>query len=130
MAFCTKCGQELTGGSAVCGACGAARADERRQPIEGFSKKSFAVAVSLCGVFGTVGLHHFYLGNVLHGLFDLGLFVASIACFFSGDVELQFLGGILFALDFVHTLFVFYNLMVGRQRDSTGRLVVYPGQYS
>ena len=45
------------------------------------STKSYGAAVSLCGVFGTVGIHHFYLGNWLHGLFDLGLFISFLGLY-------------------------------------------------
>ena len=49
------------------------------------SPKSYGTAVALCGVFGTVGLHHFYLGNIIHGLLDLGLFVLFIWCMVIGN---------------------------------------------
>jgi hypothetical protein len=94
-----------------------------------FSDKSFSAAVALCGIFGTVGLHHFYLGNIVYGVLDLGLFVGSMICFFSGDVSLQILGLILILMDALHTLFVFYKLIVGQQLDGAGRLVTYPGQF-
>jgi len=112
-----------------CGRCGF------RAPIGAvrvqaeFSDKSFGAAVALCGIFGTIGLHHFYLGNIVHGVFDLGLFVSSVLCFFSGDVSLQMLGLILILMDALHTLFVFYKLIAGKQLDGAGRLVTYPGQF-
>ena len=34
------------------------------------SDKSYGAAVSLCMIFEMKGIHHFYLGNVLHGIFD------------------------------------------------------------
>ena len=60
---CPACGApNLAAGQAAAGA-GAAH-----EPV---SDRSYGVAVALCGIFGIVGIHHFYLGNHLHGLFDL-----------------------------------------------------------
>jgi TM2 domain-containing membrane protein YozV len=43
--------------------------------------KSYGIAVSLCGVFGVLGIHHFYLEDYLHGFADLGLFVLAMVFF-------------------------------------------------
>jgi hypothetical protein len=58
-----------------------------------------------------------------------GCFVGSIFCFFSSDPSLQMLGLILILMDALHTLFVFYKLIVGQQLDGASRLVTYPGQF-
>ena len=86
------------------------------------SPKSYGVAVSLCGIFGVVGIHHFYLGNWLHGLFDFGLF-----CLFIGLYAADLMLPALFVLmvDALHTVVVFYKLIVGEQRDRSGRLVTF-----
>ena len=113
----------------ACARCGfPASREQLRSAIE-VSPKKFGVTVALCGIFGTVGLHHFYVGNHIHGVFDLGLFVGSIFCFFSGDPSLAMLGVLLFLMDALHTVFVFYKLIVGKQLDGAGRLVTYPGQF-
>ena len=92
------------------------------------STKSFAVAVSLCGVFGLAGIHHFYLGNILHGIFDLGLLIVGLVLISSADGSLATIGGLLLFIDFLHTIFVMYYLFTGKTKDGAGRLVVYPGQ--
>jgi hypothetical protein len=94
------------------------------------SPKSYGTAVILCALTGPVGIHHFYLGNWLHGLFDFGLLVGAIACFVIGDPSLVMLGVFLIILDSAHTLYVTYTLFVGKCKDGQGRLVVYPGQLS
>ena len=43
-----------------------------------FSSKSFSTAVSLAGIFGIIGIHHFYIGNILHGLFDISLLIFGV----------------------------------------------------
>jgi hypothetical protein len=129
MPFCVKCGTAMADTATGCGRCGFPAPINSVRPQAEFSDKSFGAAVALCGIFGTVGLHHFYLGNIVHGVFDLGLFVGSIVCFFSGDPSLQMLGLILILMDALHTLFVFYKLIVGQQLDGAGRLVTYPGQF-
>lgn len=93
------------------------------------SPKSYGAAVATCMIFGTMGIHHFYLGNWLHGLFDLGLFVIAVTLLITGDSP----GAILMAIvcilvDVAHTLVVTYRLLVGKCRDGAGLLVVYPGQ--
>lgn len=99
------------------------------RPQADATDKSFGIAVRLCGIFGTVSMHHSYLGNIVRGLFDPWLFVGSILCFFSGDPSLQMLGLILILMDALHTLFVFYKLIVGQQLDGASRLVTYPRQF-
>lgn len=86
------------------------------------SSRSYGAAVSLCGIFGIVGIHHFYLGNWVHGLFDFGLF-----CLFVGLYAADLMLAAMFVLmvDALHTVFVFYKLIVGEQRDGAGRLVTF-----
>jgi hypothetical protein len=102
--------------------------ETNNQPEMRMSPKSFGTAVSLCVIFGPVGIHHFYLGNWLHGLFDLALLVLAIFCFLSADPAINALGGLLILIDYLHTIYVSYKLIVGECRDGGGRLVVYPGQ--
>jgi TM2 domain-containing membrane protein YozV len=74
----------------------------------------------LCGIFGVLGIHHFYLGNMLHGLVDLSLLVLAVIMFASG---FDGIGIVLLIVDAVHTIVVFYLLITEQQRDSAGRLV-------
>ena len=86
------------------------------------SKKNYGVAVTLCGIFGTLGVHHFYIGNWLHGLFDLALFIAFIILIMNGSVGL---GLLVLCVDILHTLLVFYKLIIGNQHDGHGRLITW-----
>jgi hypothetical protein len=113
----------------ACDRCGFPAPREHVRSSVEVSPKSFGAAVALCGIFGTLGLHHFYVGNHVHGVFDLGMFVGLMFCFFSGDTSLVMLGVILILMDALHTVFVFYKLIVGKQLDGDGRLVTYPGQF-
>lgn len=90
------------------------------------SPKSYGTAVALCLVFGIVGIHHFYMGNWLHGLIDLGLFLLAVVLFASGSSGAAML---VLIVDVVHTIYVTYLLIVGSARDGQGRLISYPGQY-
>jgi len=86
------------------------------------SNKSYGVAVTLCGIFGTLGVHHFYIGNWLHGLIDLALFIAFIILIMNGSLGL---GLLVLAIDVLHTLFVFYKLIIGNQHDGHGLLITW-----
>ena len=93
------------------------------------SDKSYGVAVALCMIFGIVGIHHFYIGNVVHGFIDLGLFVVGFSLIlFSGNPEVMFLGAMLILADVIHTFVVTILLLIGKVKDGEGRLVAYPGQ--
>lgn len=129
MPFCVKCGTAMGDTAEACTRCGFPAPREQVLAALSRSDRSFVAAVSLCGIFGTIGLHHFYLGNIVHGLFDLGLFVGSMFCFFSGDVSLAMFGLLLFLIDALHSMIIFYKLIVGKQLDGAGRLVTYPGQF-
>lgn len=130
-AFCYRCGTAIKTRDGRCSDCGATEPGQDHTPIAA-SPKSFGVAVVLCGIFGTLGIHHFYLGNVLHGLFDLGLVIGAIACFVLGASAagpgLFLLGFVLIIVDGIHTMFVFYRLITGQQLDGDGSLVTFPGQ--
>lgn len=116
-------------GAVHCRACGAPVL--RPDGLTGIetSDRSYGVAVALCGVFGIVGVHHFYLGNWLHGLFDVGLFVGTIAFLIageaSGDGTYYIVAAAMLVVDVLHTLVIFWRLIVGKARDGNGRLVRY-----
>ena len=86
------------------------------------SKKSYSLAVALCGIFGTLGVHHFYIGNWLHGLIDLALFIAFILLIMNGSMVL---GLLVLGIDIFHTLFIFYKLIIGKQYDGQGRVITW-----
>ena len=90
------------------------------------SPKSYATAVSLSGIFGFIGVQHFYLGRHIEGMVDLWLTVAWVYFFFIGDHI--WLGLLALALDLGHSLVVTIMLLTGSFKDSEGRIVCYPGQ--
>ncbi|MFV0322492.1 MAG: NINE protein [Alphaproteobacteria bacterium] len=97
------------------------------------SDKSYGTAVALSAVFGIVGIHHFYLGNILHGLFDLGLFILSVSlyAYSIANFEPSYMiwAGLFFLVDAIHTIFVTIKLLIGAERDGQGKIVAYPGQF-
>lgn len=93
----------------------------REQP----SDKSYTIAVCLSAVFGVVGIQHFYLGRLVEATIDLGLFIATIYFFVTGQIALALLTG---GIDAIHTFIVTIMLLTGSFRDGHGRLVLYPGQ--
>lgn len=93
------------------------------------SDKSYGAAVALCMIFGVVGIHHFYIGNVVHGFVDLGLFIVGFSLvLFSGEPSMIFLGAMLILADVIHTFVVTILLFIGKVKDGEGRLIAYPGQ--
>jgi len=89
------------------------------------SKKNYVVAVCLSGVFGVLGIHHFYLGRYLEGLLDLGLAIAAFVLYINGNIGWALL---IFAIDSLHTFIVTIMLLTGSVKDGEGHLVCYPGQ--
>lgn len=90
-----------------------------------FSKKSYGVAVCLSGIFGVLGIQHFYLERWALGFFDLGLSIAGfVYLFLYGNLT----GLTLLGIDLVHTVYVTYKLLVGEYKDGYGKIVAYPGQ--
>jgi len=89
------------------------------------STKSYGVAVCLSGIFGTIGLHHFYLGRWLEGLFDFSMFVLTIVLFIMGYPLWALLA---LAIDGLHTFIITIMLLTGSFKDGKGRYICYPGQ--
>ena len=89
------------------------------------SDKSYTIAVCLSAIFGVVGIQHFYLERWLEAILDLGLFIATIYFFVTGQFLLAVLCG---ATDALHTFIVTIMLLTGTFRDGRGKLVMYPGQ--
>ena len=92
------------------------------------SPKSYGVAVTLSMIFGVAGIHHFYIGNWLHGLLDLSMLVVGVAFIASEDQTLVPIGTLLIIIDAIHTIWVTYRLFVGKCRDGQVRLIAFPGQ--
>ncbi len=92
------------------------------------SPKSYGVAVTLAMIFGVVGVHHFYMGNWLHGLLDFSMLVVGIICIVSENPTAMPIGILLIIIDAIHTIWVTYLLIVGKCRDGQGRLIAFPGQ--
>ena len=86
------------------------------------SSKSYIVSVCLVGVFGTLGVHHFYLGRWGHGVFDFGLVIMTVGFFFI----FWPLSVVTLMLDVIHTVYFMYKLIVGEYRDGAGRFVSIP----
>jgi hypothetical protein len=103
--------------------------DGRALVTDSVSPKSYGVAVALSMIFGIMGIHHFYIGNWLHGVADLGMFIGGILCLSNGDPAVQSFGLILLLADVGHTVYVTYRLFVGECRDGNGLIIAYPGQF-
>jgi len=89
------------------------------------SPKSYVVAVCLSGVFGILGIHHFYLGRWMHGCLDLGMTLAAIFLIIIGG---SLWGALILGVDVIHTFIVTILLLVGAYKDGNGKIVAYPGQ--
>jgi len=89
---------------------------------ENISKKSYGVAVGLCGIFGMLGVHHFYIGNVLHGIFDLSLLIIGMILIFTPGYG--GLGVFFILIDAIHTVVVFFRLLAENQEDGYGKPII------
>lgn len=87
---------------------------------ENQSDKSYGTAIILCGIFGILGVHHFYLENFIHGIIDFGMFVGAILLFVLG---FPLLGLALLAADAIHSVTVFYLLITEQARDGQGNVL-------
>jgi hypothetical protein len=93
--------------------------------METASRKSYRMAVSLSGVFGVLGIQHFYLGRWMEGVADVLLTIGWVYCL----VVEQPLGFVIFlGIDCIHAFVVTIMLLTGSFRDGDGHLVCYPGQ--
>ncbi len=87
------------------------------------SDKSYTTTVILCGIFGMLGIHHFYINNYAHGIFDLSLFILGFSLFYSATFPI--VGIVLIVIDFLHTCVVTYMLITEAQLDGDGKLITY-----
>ena len=96
--------------------------DENTSTDRADSPKSFAVSVCLAAIFGTLGVHHFYLRRWLHGALDLSLVIMTVGFL----VMFWPLSVLTLILDVIHTVYFMYKLIVGEYRDGAGRFVSIP----
>ncbi len=96
---------------------------------ENASPKSFVTAVVLTFLFGILGIHHFYCGRWLLGLFDLSLSVTGIALLYMGSYW-PILGIVILIGDYIHSIYYIVKLFSGKYTDGNGRIIPVPGQSS
>jgi TM2 domain-containing membrane protein YozV len=89
---------------------------------EDCSKKSYIISVCLSGIFGVVGIHHFYVERWMHGLFDFSLFVIFIYLISNGN----YFGFLVLLIDCIHTVYVTYKLIIGEYKDGKGKFICIP----
>ena len=89
------------------------------------SQKKYTTAVCLSGIFGLLGIHHFYLGRWLHGIADLSMTIGAIILIGSGS---KVLGYVVLGIDIIHTCIVSIFLLIGGYKDGNGDVVTFPGQ--
>ena len=89
------------------------------------STKKYSTAVILSGIFGVIGIHHFYLDRWKMGLLDFCLFLCAILLYYTNHI---LIAGVLFTIDGIHTIIVTYLLLTGQYKDGKGNLIIFPGQ--
>ena len=125
---CSVCQAPYKSAPKYCGTCGNevdkkdATGIRREEP----SKKSYVTAVCLAGILGTLGIHHFYVGRWLHGLFDLSLLITAIIFF---SLSFWILAILFLLADLIHNTYFVYKLIIGEYRDGSGRLIRIPGSF-
>ena len=91
------------------------------------SDKNYGVAVFLAAVFSLLGVHHFYVGRVGHGLIDIGITIVAVYLIISGSTSgnpMRIGSGILLiVLDYAHTVYFTYRLITGTYTDGKGRII-------
>ena len=120
--FCGLCGTKLTLGETSMETEHSGGRYHDSESLTEKSSKSYVVSVCLAGIFGTLGVHHFYLSRWLHGTFDLALAVLTVSFLF---IFWQ-LSVVTLIVDVTHTVYFMYKLIVGEYKDGKGRLVCIP----
>lgn len=85
------------------------------------SDKKYLIAICLAGIFGIFGVHHFYLERWGMALFDLTLTVLAFAFLLMEHP----IGLVLMGIDFLHTFFITFRLIIGKYKDGYGKYVTY-----
>ena len=89
------------------------------------SPKKYVTAVCLSGVFGLLGIHHFYLGRWLHGIADFSMTIGGFIFIATG---FDLIGVLILGIDVIHTFIVTILLLIGAYKDGEGHIVTWPGQ--
>ena len=79
----------------------------------------------MSGIFGLLGIHHFYLGRWFHGIADFSMTIGGVILIGTG---FDLIGILILGNDVIHTLIVTILLLVGAYKDGEGNVVTYPGQ--
>lgn len=93
--YCSKCGALVSDNAVFCDKCGCRLSDSNTSP------KDWLVCILLCFFLGYLGFHRFYVGKVGTGILQILTF---------GGL------GIWVLIDFI-------KILLGRFRDSEGRLI-------
>lgn len=121
MAYCPKCGKEITDGSAFCPACGAkldesavTAVQENKQVAlpENVSPKSRLCAL-LLGIFlGGFGVHNFYLGRIGRGIAQALMYGFGLVLYIIGVFSVSFGAASAAYNHSYHGLFAMIPLMI------------------
>lgn len=74
MNYCPNCGKPVTGGTNFCPECGAPLkiANYQNQPASNRANEDrWLIALILCILVGSLGVHRFYTGNIVTGVLML-----------------------------------------------------------
>ena len=142
--FCTKCGTQLTEGSAFCSRCGA-RVSPMSEPAGAafgtpqgtgeVSPKSRLATSLLAWFLGMFGVHRFYTGKIGTGVIMLILGVGAGLCWFGGFLGvldenraepvfgLWLIAGILYFAVWIWMVIDFIMAVTGNFKDSQGKII-------
>lgn len=142
--FCSKCGAQLSEGTAFCSHCGASQASVfgQAQPMADISPKSRLATTLLAWFLGIFGAHRFYAGKTGTAVVMLIMGIVSGVCwfggvftplglaagepfpeFFGGMIALMIVGGLLYFAVWVWMIIDFIVAVTGNFRDSQGKII-------
>ncbi len=78
--FCTSCGEKINIYAEVCPRCGVAQNNVFQTNAE---KKSLLTTLLLANILGIFGIHNFYIGKTVKGVFSIIFFWTNIPLIFS-----------------------------------------------
>jgi hypothetical protein len=135
--FCSRCGTQLSEGSAFCSCCGANVAPVVEPAAQYLSPKSRLTVTLLAALVGGVGAHRFYMGKIGTAVVMLLLGVSPIICFVGTVVAVAIYGeqenppmlfwvfyGLMYVLGFATGIWVlidFIMAVTGNFKDSQGK---------
>jgi hypothetical protein len=133
--FCSKCGSQLSEGSAFCPRCGAQVAPAVEQVAADVSPKSRLATSLLAWFLGMFGAHRFYTGRIGTGVIMLILGVGAGLCWFGGFLGvldedraepvfgLWLIAGVLYFLVWIWMVIDFIMAVTGNFKDSQGKII-------